>query len=117
MSGAKKVFHITTPAQWKKALELGQYVSETYDQEKFIHFSFENQVLATANRHYHGVSGLILLKIQVEKLSAKLKYEESTQGDVFPHLYGPLNLDAVEKVYEFPPSASGDFVQMPDLTL
>jgi uncharacterized protein (DUF952 family) len=117
MTETKKVFHITTPEQWVKSLEIGQYVSETFDQEGFIHFSLENQVLATANRHYHGVTGLILLRIETTRLSAKLKYEMAPSGEEFPHLYGPLNLDAVEKVFDFPPSSNGDFVEMPEKTL
>ncbi len=113
MTTGSLIFHITTPDQWKKGLEQGQYLSDTFDEEGFIHFSLQSQVLATANRYYRGVSGMILLEAEISKLSAELKYEPSANGEIYPHLYGPLNLDAVEHVYEFPPSASGDFLTLP----
>lgn len=113
MKDIPTIYHITTTGQWQKALEQGQYVSETFDEEGFIHFSLESQVLATANRYYSGVLGLILLKAKPSKLAAALKFENSTSGEVFPHLYGPLNLDAVEEVYEFSATQNGEFLKLP----
>ncbi len=113
MTEPSVIFHITSADLWAKSLEAGCYKGETLDTEGFIHFSLENQVLATANRYYRGVTGLVLLRVNPAKLSAELKYELATIGETFPHLYGPLNLEAVEKVYEFNPDASGDFSQLP----
>ena len=113
MTEPSVIFHITSTDLWAKSLEAGCYRGETLDTEGFIHFSLENQVLATANRYYRGVTGLVLLRVNTDKLSAELKYELATIGETFPHLYGPLNLEAVEKVYEFNPDASGDFCQLP----
>ncbi len=92
---------------------MGEYKCESLENEGFIHFSLVNQVLETANRHYHATNGLVLLKINVERLSTTLKFETAPWGESFPHLYGPLNLDAVEKVFEFTPDSNGDFVEMP----
>lgn len=113
MADVTTIYHITDPQQWQKALARGQYVSETFSEEGFIHFSMDSQVLSTANRYYSGVSGLILIKVNVSKLASELKFELSPSGDVFPHLYGPLNLDAVEAVYELTVSPNGKFLSLP----
>lgn len=111
------IFHMTDSALWQKSLEHGEYVCPSLEQEGFIHFSLADQVVSTANRHYHGVTGLVLLKVAINRLSARLKYEAVPGGETYPHLYGPLNLDAVEKVYEFSPAPNGDFIEMPDKSL
>lgn len=114
MNESKIIYHIASADLWRKSLESGEYAGDSLEKEGFIHFSLKEQVLPTANRHYHGTSGLVLLQVNVDRLSAGLKYEKSPLGETFPHLYGPLNLDAVEKVFEFVPAANGDFVEMPD---
>jgi uncharacterized protein (DUF952 family) len=109
----KIIYHIASGELWKNSLEIGEYVCASLKQEGFIHFSLASQVLTTANRHYHGVTGLVLLQVDVERLSAKVKYEMAPTGESFPHLFGPLNLDAVERVFEFSPASNGDFIEMP----
>jgi len=113
VSDINVIYHIANADQWAKSLEAGTYAGDTLEKEGFIHFSFDHQILATANRHYHGVKGLVLLRVVPEKLSPVLKYELAPIGETFPHLYGPLNLDAVDKVFEFTPDESGDFVKLP----
>ncbi|BCY19129.1 glutathione S-transferase [Leptolinea sp. HRD-7] len=113
MTEPSVIYHITLADLWKKSLESGIYKGETLDTEGFIHFSKENQVVATANRYYRGVKGLFLLRVNPAKLSAELKYEKSTNGELYPHLYGPLNLEAVDKVVEFNPDPSGEFSRLP----
>jgi uncharacterized protein (DUF952 family) len=113
VSDIKTIYHIANADQWARSLEAGSYSGDTLEKEGFIHFSFDHQILATANRHYHGVKGLVLLRVIPGKLSPELKYEVAPIGETFPHLYGPLNLDAVDKVFEFTPNESGDFVKLP----
>lgn len=113
MGEEKTIYHIVSNDLWIKSLEQGEYRGDTLDTEGFIHFSLVNQVLATANRHYHGVKGLVLLQVNSERLSSELKYEAAPWGESFPHLYGALNLDAVTSVFDFIPDANGDFVKLP----
>ncbi len=113
----KTIFHIAFLRDWQTALENGKYSCQSLTTEGFIHFSQAEQVVATANRHYHGVSGLVLLRVNVKKLTARLKYETSTNGEIYPHLFGPLNLDAVEKVVDFSPNSDGVFTNLPDQIL
>jgi uncharacterized protein (DUF952 family) len=114
MQSAVMIYHITTDIAWKNALQSGQYAGDTLETEGFIHFSGKEQVVATANRYYQGKSGLLLLQVVVKRLACKLIYEAGPSGEIFPHLHGPLNLDAVEKVSHFEPESNGDFVSLPD---
>ena len=101
------IFHITTHDTWQQALKAGVYQADSLETEGFIHCSTVGQVIATANRFYHGRPDLLLLVIDPEKLEAELLYEEP--GEFFPHLYGSLNLDAVTKTTDFPPNPDGSF--------
>ena len=107
-----KIVHISTNEEWKESLEQGEYRSDSLKNEGFIHCSKEGQVLWVANSYYPKREDLILMWIDTDKLAAELRWEKS-EGDVFPHLYGPLNLDAVLSVKEFPPNEGGIFIEVP----
>ncbi len=63
-----------------------------------------------ANRHYPGQSGLVLLYIDTEKVKAEIVYENLYGGqELFPHIYGELNVDAVTRVDDFEPEPNGQF--------
>lgn len=104
------LFHILEQSTWKQATFDGMYQATSLATEGFIHLSTANQVLTTANRFYRGQSGLVLLEIDSDRLHAELRYEDVPDHGRFPHLYGPLNLDAVVQVWPFEPTASGEFV-------
>jgi uncharacterized protein (DUF952 family) len=114
MQPTETIFHITSGKEWESSLSSGQYAAASFESEGFIHFSGKDQVIATANRYYKGQSGLVLLQVDVKRLAAELKYEKTPSGELFPHLYGHLNLDAVQKVYPFEPESNGEFVTMPE---
>ena len=113
-----KIFHITSRDAWQRALRSGVYRAPSLDQQGFIHFSTAEQVVATANRHYHGQADLLLLEVDATRLAAELRYEPSAEApdsaERFPHLYGALNLDAVTRVIAFPPDADGGWSALPD---
>ena len=74
-------------------------------------------MIDTANRFYRGQDGLVVLCIDESRLKAELKYEAPAMmhgesgGELFPHLYGELNLDAVVRVVALPRGADGSFQQ------
>lgn len=103
------IHHITTSTAWQQAQNDGAYTADSLVSEGFIHFSTAEQIIATANRFYRGQTDLVLLSIDPQKLTAALLYEESEPGQLFPHLYGPLNLDAVVETRDFPPGPDGSF--------
>ena len=112
------ILHIVARADWESALARGLYVPPSLDAEGFIHCSTSAQILSTANRFYRGQRGLIILCIDESRLEAAPRYEspDSALGqapaDLFPHLYEPLNLNAVVQVIDFPCGADGTF-EMP----
>jgi uncharacterized protein (DUF952 family) len=73
----------------------------------FIHFSTAAQAQETARRHFTGQADLVVLALDAEALGANLKWEPSRGGDLFPHLYGPLDLAKVLAVTEAPLDADG----------
>jgi uncharacterized protein (DUF952 family) len=94
---------------------LGDYRLNTLATEGFIHCSTPEQVLGPANALYHGREDLVLLVIEPSRLAADLVYEDCYEaGQAFPHIYGPLNLDAVSRVVPFPPRPDGSF-ELPPL--
>ncbi|HMQ34809.1 MAG TPA: DUF952 domain-containing protein [Chloroflexaceae bacterium] len=105
----KPIFHITTVAAWEDARRAGAYTADSLATEGFIHLSTRAQLLWVADRFYRGQAGLVLLAVDPARLLAELRYEESEPGQRFPHLYGPLNLDAVVAAHPFPPEPDGTF--------
>ncbi len=110
------IFHITQRTTWETAVARGRYLSDSFHKEGFIHCSTLEQVLAPANRLYKGEAGLVLLCITPKEVNAPLVYEDIYHhGEKFPHIYGALNINAVQRVIDFPPNADGTFSLPPEL--
>lgn len=92
------IYHITTLADWQRQATESTYEADSLLPEGFIHMSEKQQVAGVLERYYQGVPNLLLLHIDPARLTAELKYEASTDHELFPHLYGPLNKDAVVEV-------------------
>jgi regulation of enolase protein 1 (concanavalin A-like superfamily)/uncharacterized protein (DUF952 family) len=100
------LLHLTERALWDAALASGTYEmstrGRTLQEEGFIHTSLRHQVVAVAGFLYDGWTGpgdLVLLTIDSDRLTAPLRYEPPAPGaDDFPHIYGPIPVDAVVKV-------------------
>lgn len=109
------IYHIATSADWNRALADGEYTRSTVDktlaEEGFIHASQASQVTRTANKFYRGVPGdLVLLVIDEGRVRAEVRYESVPGAELpFPHIYGPLNTDAVLEARPFAPGADGTF--------
>ena len=91
----KRIFHITTPEAWERQKASGSYRHASLESEGFIHCSDENQGEPTWRRIFGAAPGLVVLEIDVERLARELRYEEGEPGELFPHVYGPINVDAV----------------------
>jgi uncharacterized protein (DUF952 family) len=100
------LFHITTRDEWEAAVAAGEYRPASLQSEGFVHLSHERQWRGAANRFFRGRAGLVLLSIERERLRCEVR-EEEADGDAFPHLYGPLNLDAVVAVDDLPLAPDG----------
>ncbi len=91
----KRIFHITTPEALERQKASGSYRHASLESEGFIHCSNENQVEPTWRRIFGAAPGLVVLEIDVERLASELRYEEGEPGELFPHVYGPINVAAV----------------------
>lgn len=88
------IYHITLSTQWADAQEHGVLLTESLSTEGFIHCSEAPQVERSLNRFFSLEQSVVVLHVDPERLVSELKYE-SAHGELFPHIYGPLNLDAV----------------------
>ena len=104
-----KIWHITERQQWEQAKLAHVYRSDSLESEGFIHCSTPQQVIQVANAFFSGQRGLVLLGIDSENVEADIRYEEVNGTDCFPHIYGPLNTEAVIEVLDFEPGVDGGF--------
>jgi RimJ/RimL family protein N-acetyltransferase/uncharacterized protein (DUF952 family) len=112
----QRIYHITRRSDWQAAAREGSYKLSTRDRTLqdvgFIHCSYAHQVAGVANAIYRGEHDLVLLVIDASRVEAPLKTEAVTPGgggDAFPHIYGPLNLDAVVELRPYPSRFDGSF--------
>jgi uncharacterized protein (DUF952 family) len=104
------IFHITERKAWDSAAAEEIYWTETFSIEGFIHCSTRDQVIQVANIRFRGQTELVLLSIDTDRVTAEILYENLEGGkQLFPHIYGELNIDAVVQVAEFEPGADGYF--------
>lgn len=93
---AKPIYKILADAAYDAAKSEGRFLGTADDlRDGFIHLSAAHQVEGTLAKHFAGQEDLLLLTVDVDRLGQALKWEESRGGDLFPHLYGPLPLDAI----------------------
>lgn len=113
------IYHITTLKQWNEARNRGEFTAPSLASEGFIHCSTLSQTADTANLFFKGQRELVLLCIDEKRLKPVCKYEDpsgiSTKhhdprvDKLFPHIYGPVNNDAILKVVDFPLNINGTF--------
>ena len=93
------IYHIATNDAWKKAQETGNYEHPSLKEEGFIHCSLDHQVEGVLDRYFKGQTGLVKLVIDTTKLTSKYVYDWSKSNtDTYPHVYGPINNDAIVEV-------------------
>jgi len=96
--------------EWSEAVKRGRYEARSLTTEGFIHCSDRGQVIRVANSIFRSTGGLLLLHIDRERLRSPVVYENLEGGtEMFPHVYGPINLDAVRRVTPFEPAEDGSF--------
>jgi uncharacterized protein (DUF952 family) len=104
--------HLCGRREWSRAHAGGGIRPEASGSE-FIHLSTPEQVHLPANRLYRGRDDLVLLHIDPSRLHSPVRWEPGVSPDpeamLFPHLYGPLPVDAVITVTAYPPGPDGTF--------
>lgn len=115
---AQYILHIIARDAWESARQSAEIRAPSLESQGFIHLSTAEQIVRVANKHYPGVHGLAILVVDAEMLTAPLRWEPpdmpgespAPSDEMFPHLYGPLNVAAVRGVVDFPPMPDGTFI-------
>jgi uncharacterized protein (DUF952 family) len=103
-----EILHITPRANWEQAVAEGEYSSDDLATEGFIHCLTLEQLPYVYGKFYKDRTGLVVLRIDSERLKYPLRWENPHETlKLFPHVYGPINLDAVVEVVEIEDALSG----------
>jgi uncharacterized protein (DUF952 family) len=87
-----RVYKIATRAAWDAAVALGRFDGAPIDlTDGYIHLSTGAQAQETARLHFKGQAGLVLVAFDADDLGPRLTWEPSRAGQMFPHLYAPLD--------------------------
>lgn len=108
------IYHIATASDWEQARQDGQYTTSTRGrtlaEQGFIHASTASQVAPIANMIYKGEPDLLVLEIDTDRVGPEIRFEAVPDWDApFPHIYGPLNTDAVVATRPLAPGPDGEF--------
>ena len=96
-SKEETVFKICSREEWHIAVDNGIYKGSALDlSDGFIHLSTRDQVVETAQLHFRGLDDLVLVAIDPNGLD--IRYEESRNGQMFPHLYSDLPVESALNV-------------------
>ncbi len=111
------IYKICPASAWREAERQGAFRGSADDlRDGFIHFSTASQVAGTVARHFAGQTGLFLIAINADALGDALKWEPSRGGELFPHLYGELDIGTVTKILDLRIRSDGSH-DIPELIL
>ena len=103
-----RIYKICSASAWSEAERQGVYRGSADDvRDGFIHFSCAAQVKETARKHFLGQKALFLIEVDTEALADALRWERSRNDELFPHLYGELDLGAVRAVHSLRARSDG----------
>ena len=108
------IYHIATAPDWAQAQADGEYTTSTRGrtlaEQGFIHGSTAEQVAPVANKIYKGLPDLLVLVIDTDRVRPDIRFEPVPGWDEpFPHIYGPLNAEAVVETRRLEPGPDGHF--------
>ncbi len=85
------LLHVTTRQAWEAARNLGLYEADSLDTEGFIHCCTAEQLEGVVERYFSSRDPeLIVLVIDPARVTSEIRWEGG-----FPHVYGPLEVEAV----------------------
>jgi uncharacterized protein (DUF952 family) len=94
------IYCLVPAPYWEQYRDKAEYFPRDYEEEGFIHATKGDDLLArVTSRVYATYKGeLLLLVIDEARLTSDLKYEQASDGNLYPHIYGPLNTDAIAEI-------------------
>ncbi|MBN1995519.1 MAG: DUF952 domain-containing protein [Anaerolineae bacterium] len=110
------IYHIAKYKAWEQGLQNDCYQPAGFEAEGFIHCCEADQIEDVGNHYYRGEDDLVLLCIEPGAVQAPVRYEDLTgSGVFFPHVYGGLNIEAIQQVVTFKPNPDGTFSLPPEI--
>jgi uncharacterized protein (DUF952 family) len=105
------IYHLVPIDYWEKQPAKQPYVPADYEREGFIHCTRgEEQIMVTANRYYRNDRReWLVLVLAEEAITSEIRYEPGGDGLLYPHIYGPLNRDAIREVLHVTRDLDGTF--------
>lgn len=97
---ADLIYHIATSKDWKETVENGSYRVSSLAIEGFIHCSTAEQLMEVADRWFSGRKDVVVLEIHQDSLPVEVRYELASNGKAYPHVYGEIPLQAIQRVLE-----------------
>ncbi|MDQ3634290.1 MAG: DUF952 domain-containing protein [Acidobacteriota bacterium] len=95
-----KIYHIVKPEVWEKFKDEELYEAESLATEGFIHCSFEGQLEGVLERYYKDADKVLIMEIETNDLFSKMVSEPSTNDELYPHIYGKINKNAIIAIRE-----------------
>ena len=95
------LYQLIHETDWDVARPTGEVKPASLCEEGYIHcFGSKEQLERAANRFYPGQRGMMVLELDTAMISSPLKHEPNRSGEIYPRIYGPLNVEAVVRVQE-----------------
>lgn len=92
------IYHVVSAADWNRQASASIYAPPTFESEGFIHCCTKSQLEGVLQRYYQGQTDLLLLHLDEGQLEFSVKYESATNEELFPHLYGTINKNAITSI-------------------
>lgn len=104
------IYLLMSPADHEQAMRSGTWDPPSRATEGFIHASPADQLTRVANKHYAQHDELRVVALRHEALRSETLWEPASDGLLYPHVYGPINMDAAERVVVVRKGADGRHV-------
>ncbi len=105
------VYHMLESTSLNEAYRTGYVINPSLKKEGFTHCVKKNQILQIANKYYLKGKDILLIEIDQRKLSYPLRFDYvSSYRDFFPHIYGPINITAITRIYKLKRNTQGQYV-------
>jgi uncharacterized protein (DUF952 family) len=104
----RRIYHIVPRDTWERSA--GVYRADSLATEGFTHCSYRDQVAWVANQFYAAQGDLLVLCIDPDRLRSPVRDEAPGTGERFPHVYGPIEREAVVEVRPLGRGPDGSWV-------
>lgn len=112
MPDGSVTYHLAPRGRWEAADPSLPYEAPSFAEEGFTHCTDgASRLRETADRHFRAdPRDFVVLVLDLGRIRAPWRYDDGAR--VYPHIYGPIDRDAVLAVVTASRDASGGFLAM-----